>query len=147
MDHIHSNRTLILLTITTNYYTDLPHFHVWIHFKDHPHNLFHNSVGFHRRRLREIFRAHYNPFNTNAVWSKDLYQRVLNDLRLHLFWDLGIRTFNWSKEAIGTRIIYRFKELGILLFMKKSLGMIWKTLNNFKYIHVHHTCDLLWSSL
>ena len=25
---------------------------------------------------------------------------------------------------------------------KKSLGMIWKTLNNFKYIHIHHTCDL-----
>ena len=81
-------------------------------------NLFHTSVGYHRRRLREIFRTHYNPFNTDAVWTKDLSERVINDLRLHLSWDLGLRTFDWSREAIGTRIIVRFKELGIFLFMK-----------------------------
>ena len=27
-------------------------------------------------------------------------------------------TFRWGREAVGTRIILRFKELGILLFMK-----------------------------
>ena len=81
-------------------------------------NLFHTSVGYHRRRLREIFRTHYNPFNTDAVWTKDLSERVINDLRLHLSWDIGLRTFDWSRETIGTRIIHRFKELGIFLFMK-----------------------------
>ena len=83
-------------------------------------NLFHTSVGFHRRRLREIFRTHYNPFNTtHVVWTKDLSQRVVDDLRLHLSWDLGIRTFDWNRESIGTRIkLYRFKELGIFLFLK-----------------------------
>ena len=68
-----------------------------------------------------MFRVHYKPYKTHAVWTKDLSQRVLNELRLHLSWDLGIRTFDWSREAIGTRIIYRFKELGILLFMKKII--------------------------
>ena len=89
--------------------------------KDTLTNLFQFSVQYHRRRLRELFREHYNPFNTEHVWTKCLSERVINDLRLHLSWDLGVRTFQWSKEAVGTRILYRFKELGILLFMKKVI--------------------------
>ena len=84
-------------------------------------NLFRNSVTYHRRRLREMFRSYYNPLKTDVVWTKHLSEQVINDLRLHLSWDLGLRTFSWSREAIGTRIIYRFKELGILLFMKKVI--------------------------
>lgn len=84
-------------------------------------NLFDLSVVFHRRRLREIFRKYYKPFKTDSVWTKDLPDKVINDLRLHLSWDLGYRVFDWSREAIGTRIIYRFKELGIFLFMKKVI--------------------------
>ena len=84
-------------------------------------NLFDLSVKYHRRRLREIFRKHYKPIKTDRVWTKDLPQQVIDDLRLHLSWDLGIRTFTWSREAIGTRIICRFKELGILLFMRKVI--------------------------
>ena len=70
---------------------------------------------YHRRRLREFFREHYKPFNTEHVWTKYLSERVINDLRLHLSWDLGVRTFQWSKEAVETRILNRFKELGIPL--------------------------------
>ena len=89
--------------------------------KDTLTNLFHLSLRYHRRRLREIFRKHYKPFNTEHVWTRDLSDEVISDLRLHLSWDLGLRTFNWSREAVGTRILYRFKELGILLFMKKVI--------------------------
>ena len=84
-------------------------------------NLFQFSVQYHRRRMREIFRKYYKPSNTKEVWTKRLSEQVINDLRLHLSWDLGLRTFNWTREAVGTRIIYRFKELGILLFMKKVI--------------------------
>ena len=85
-------------------------------------NLFHRSVMYHRRRLREIFRIYYNPWGDNlSVWTTHLPEQVIEDLRLHLSWDLGLRTFDWGREAIGTRIIYRFKELGILLFMKKII--------------------------
>ena len=68
-----------------------------------------------------MFRVHFNPNNTSEVWTKHLPNRVINDLRLHLSWDLGIRTFTWSREAIGTRIIHRFQELGMLLFLKKII--------------------------
>ena len=81
-------------------------------------NLFDNSVGYHRRRLREVFRKYYQPFNAVAVWTTHLPQQVINDLRLHLSWDLGQRMFYLNREQLGTRIIYRFKELGIFLFMK-----------------------------
>ena len=84
-------------------------------------DLFHNSVLYHRRKLRELFRTHYNPFKTDSVWTKDLSTQVINDLKLHLSWDLGLRMFNMSREALGTRIIYRFKELGIFLFMKQVI--------------------------
>ena len=84
-------------------------------------NLFRITLGYHRRRLREIFRAHFNPFKTDVVWTKDLPEQVINDLRLHLSWDLGHRVFYLNREQIGTRIIVRFQELGILLFMKKII--------------------------
>ena len=84
-------------------------------------DLFQLSVVYHRRRLRELFRKYYNPLQTDVVWTKDLSDNVINDLRLHLSWDLGIRTFNWSKEAVGTRIMCRFKEIGVLLFLKKVI--------------------------
>ena len=92
-------------------------------------NLFQVSVVYHRRRLREIFRAHYKPFKANEVWTKDLSDRLINDLRLHLSWDLGIRTFGWTREAIGTRITCRFKELGMLKFMKKIISDDLKNIN------------------
>ena len=67
---------------------------------------------------------YYNPFKTNAVWTKDLPERLINDLRLHLSWDLGLRTFDWSREAIGTRVICRFKESGVLILVheKSDIG-------------------------
>ena len=84
-------------------------------------DLFRVTRQYHRRRLREMFRKYYEPVNARAVWTKQLPKQVVDDLRLHLSWDLGIRTFTWNREQIGTRIIYRFKELGILLFMKKII--------------------------
>ena len=83
-------------------------------------NLFRLSLGYHRRRLREIFRVHFKPFKTD-VWTKDVPEKVIQDLRLHLSWDLGHRVFYLNREQIGTRIIIRFQELGIFLFMAKII--------------------------
>ena len=80
-------------------------------------NLFHTSLGHHRRRLRKIFRLYYKP-NADVVWTKNVSQQVINDLLLHLSWDLGHRVFYMNREQLGTRITHRFKELGIFLFMK-----------------------------
>ena len=84
-------------------------------------NLFRFSLGHHRRRLREIFRAYFKPFKTDTVWTKNVPEKVIQDLRLHLSWDLGHRVFYLNREQIGTRIIIRFQELGIFLFMKKII--------------------------
>ena len=84
-------------------------------------NLFQFSRHYHRRRLRKMFRVHFNPFKTDVVWTKDLSDRVISELRLHLSWDLGLRMFHLNREQLGTRIICRFQDLGILLFMKKII--------------------------
>ena len=57
----------------------------------------------------------------NVVWTKDLSEQVINDLRLHLSWDLGMRMFYLNREQLGTRILCRFKELGTLSFMTKFI--------------------------
>ena len=57
----------------------------------------------------------------NVVWTKDLSEQVINDLRLHLSWDLGMCMFYLNREQLGARILCRFKELGILLFMIKFI--------------------------
>ena len=86
--------------------------------KEYLNDLFRQTERYHRKKLRELFRDHYNPLETSCVWTTHLSQSVIHELRVHLSWTLGIRTFRWSKEAIGTRIILLFQELGILLFMK-----------------------------
>ena len=68
-----------------------------------------------------MFRQHYTPFENGVVWTSGLSEQVINELRLHLSWDLGVRAFRWSREAVGTRILLRFNELGTLLFMKKII--------------------------
>ena len=85
-------------------------------------NLFQVSLGYHRRRLRENFRTYYKPFKTDAVWTKDLPEQVIKELRLHLSWDLGQRVFYLNREQFGTKIICRFKELGTFLFLKKVVS-------------------------
>lgn len=86
--------------------------------KVHLNNLFRQTELYHRRKLREMFRQYYNPGESMCVWTTHLPEKVIQELRVHLSWELGIRTFRWSREAIGTRIILRFQELGIFLFMK-----------------------------
>ena len=87
-------------------------------FKGHLTSLFKNTERYHKRKLRELFRRHYDPSVNDCVWTTHLSEDVVNELRLHLSWELGIRTFQWGREAVGTRILIRFEELGILLFMK-----------------------------
>ena len=57
-----------------------------------------SSVPYHRRKLRDLFRAHYNPFKTDSVSTKDLSTQVINDLKLHISWDLGVRMFDMTHE-------------------------------------------------
>ena len=66
-----------------------------------------------------------NTLTTSWFVTITLYKRVsksLSSMQSHskhnyLSWDLGLRTFTWSREAIATRIICRFKELALLTFM------------------------------
>ena len=96
-------------------------------------SLFQHSEVYHRRRLRELFRIYYKPDKADDEWTKDLSEHVINDLRLHLSWDLKIKMFDLNRKQIGKRIVFRFRELGILLFLKNvikyDLNLWFKVLN------------------
>ena len=68
-----------------------------------------------------MFRTHYDPSKKDEEWTNDLPEQIINDLRLHLSWDLHIKMFDLKRDQIGLRILYRFKELGILLFLKNVI--------------------------
>ena len=79
--------------------------------------LFRRSASYHRRMLRSTFRANYNPHLSDRFWTINLSEHVMSELRLHLSWELGISTFTWTREEVGTRLLRRFKKSGILLFL------------------------------
>ena len=86
--------------------------------KSHLSSLFQDTERYHKKKLREYFLRYYDPSDHDCIWTKHLAEDVMKDIRLHLAWELHLNTSQWSREAIGTRILLRFKELGILLFMK-----------------------------
>ena len=85
--------------------------------KDAMSDLFHHSLAYHRRKMRAMFRTYYCPYRRDAEWMCPLSEEVVNEFRLHLSWDLGVRVFHWSKEQVGSRILRRYNELGILKFL------------------------------
>ena len=90
-------------------------------FKTRLTNLFRFSEVYHQRKLREMFRMYYIPFQTDEEWTRNLSDQVINDLRLHLSWDLKIKVFDLNREQIGRSIVSRFRELGILLFLQNVI--------------------------
>ena len=65
-----------------------------------------------------MFREHYRPDDTDDAWTRDLTTRQMDDIRLHLSWELGMDTFGWSREKVAESIVNRYKKQGIFLFLK-----------------------------
>ena len=82
--------------------------------------LFRTTRAYHRRKLREKFRKYYKPWRTGN-WTSRVSKNTLNDLRLHLSWELRRNTFHWNKYQVGNEIITQYKRLGILLFMMQII--------------------------
>ena len=68
--------------------------------------------------LKSMFRDHYCPDDSDDAWTRHLTTRQMNDIRLHLSWELGIDTFGWSREKVAESIVNRYKQLGIFLLLK-----------------------------
>ena len=68
--------------------------------------------------LKSMFREHYRPDDTDDAWTRNLTTRQMDDIRLHLSWELGMDTFGWSREKVAESIVIRFKKAGVFLFLK-----------------------------
>ena len=80
--------------------------------------LFHRTENYHKFMLKTMFREHYRPNGSDNAWTRHLTERQMNDIRLHLSWELGMDTFEWSRERVAASIVNRYKKLGIFLFLK-----------------------------
>ena len=73
--------------------------------------LFQTTQAYHRRKLKEKFLKYYKPWKLGN-WTSRVSKSTLNDIRLHLSWELGRNTFHWDKYQIGNEIISQYKRLG-----------------------------------
>ena len=89
--------------------------------KDAMTDLFHHSLAYHRRKMREMFRTYYCPYRRDEQWMCPLSDKVVDEFRLHLSWDLGVGVFGWNKTQVGARILRRYEQLGILKFIKEAI--------------------------
>ena len=80
--------------------------------------LFARSENYHKKRLKEMFRQYYCPCGDDDAWTRRLTTNTMNDIRLHLSWELGMNTFEWSRKKVAQAIVSRYKKLGIFLFLK-----------------------------
>ena len=81
-------------------------------------NLFTRTETYHKWMLKTMFRDHYRPDESDDAWTRHLTTKQMNDIRLHLSWELGMDTFGWSREKVAESIVRRYKKIGIFLFLK-----------------------------
>ena len=87
------------------------------------HKLVPHTKKYHKRRLIELFRIHYEPcFNdeNNNYWTVHLPEEVKEELRLHLSWEIGCCLVHLDNLQLGVQILVLFSKdnLGILPFLK-----------------------------
>ena len=66
--------------------------------------LFRKTEEYHQNELKLLFQQHYRPMKSDEVnnkWASNLSESILNKLRLHLSWSMGINTFEWDRHNIG----------------------------------------------
>ena len=80
--------------------------------------LFARTESYHKWMLKSMFRDHYRPDDSDDAWTRDLTTKQMNDIRLHLSWELGMDTFGWSREKVAESIVSRYKKVGMFLFLK-----------------------------
>ena len=80
--------------------------------------LFTRTENYHKWMLKSMFREHYRPDESDDAWTRHLDTRQMNDIRLHLSWELGVDTFDWSREKVAESIVKQYKKLGVFLFLK-----------------------------
>ena len=80
--------------------------------------LFARTETYHKWMLKTMFREHYRPDARDDAWTGNLTTKQMNDIRLHLSWELGMDTFGWSREKVAESIVMRFKKAGVFLFLK-----------------------------
>ena len=88
--------------------------------------LFQRTLKHHENCLKEMFIQHYKPtssVNVNREWTLNLSDSIMEKLRVHLSWSMGLNVLEWDHQNIGNQIIETLTSqniLKILLRMNKN---------------------------
>ena len=81
--------------------------------------LFLETRKYHRRSMKRLFLKHYEPLPTkhNKEWTSNLGSSIMNDLRVHLTWVIGMNVFKLSDRKVGKKVLRLYKKSGELKFL------------------------------
>ena len=69
-----------------------------------------------------MFRKYYWPIRADDEWNIGISHDVIQEFKLHLSWQLGKNVFHLNRTQIGLEILSTYKQMGVLLFLKKIIS-------------------------
>ena len=89
--------------------------------------LFVETRKYHKRAMRRLFLKYYEPLSTNGKvnknWTIPVNKTDMYDLRIHLSWVIGMKTFGWKEYKVGKRILKVYQETNQFLFLNNLVKM------------------------
>ena len=82
--------------------------------------LFLETRKYHDRAMKRLFLKYYEPLSTNGKvnknWTIPVSKTDMYDLRIHLSWVIGMKTFDWKEYQVG-KILEVYEKKNKFLFM------------------------------
>ena len=83
--------------------------------------LFVETRKYHNRAMKRLFLKYYEPLSTNGKvnknWTIPVNKTDMHDLRIHLSWVIGMKTFDWLDYKVGNEILKVYQETNQFLFL------------------------------
>ena len=83
--------------------------------------LFLETKKYHDRAMKRLFLKYYEPLSTNGKinknWTIPVSRNDIFDLRIHLSWVIGMKTFDWKERKVGTEILEFYQKTNQFCFL------------------------------
>ena len=89
--------------------------------------LFVETRKYHVRAMKRLFLKYYEPLSTNGKvnknWTIPISKIDMCDLRIHLSWVIGMKTFDWEERKVGKMILELYQKENQFHFMNHVVKM------------------------
>ena len=89
--------------------------------------LFVETRKYHKRAMKRLFLKYYEPLSTNGKvnknWTIPVNKTDMYDLRIHLSWVIGMKTFDWKEYKVGKKILKVYQETNQFHYLNHLVKM------------------------